>query len=60
MFLSFNIYFIHLFRQIFQHFKQAGRQTILTKWKSAGVVRVVEGARSGAVAEFNLRLPKSN
>ena len=35
--------------EIYQHFKQSCRQT----WKSAGVVRAVEGAGSGAVAEFN-------
>ena len=39
--------------EIYQHFKQAGRPTILNGWKSAGVVRAVEDARSGAVAEFN-------
>ena len=39
--------------EIYQHFKQVGRQTILNGWKSAGVVRAVEGTRSGAVAEFN-------
>ena len=31
-----------------------GRQTILNGWKSAGVVRAVEGATSGAVAELTL------
>ena len=39
--------------EIYQNFKQAGRQTILNGWKSAGVVRAVADARSGAVAEFN-------
>ena len=43
-----------LMNKIYQHFKQVGRQTILNGWKSAEVVRAVEGARSGAVAEFNL------
>ena len=42
-----------LMNEIYQHFKQAGRQTILNGWKSAGVVRAVADARSGAVAEFN-------
>ena len=42
-----------LMKKIYQHFKQAGRRTILNGWKSAGVVRAVEDARSGAGAEFN-------
>ena len=42
-----------LMKEMYQHFKQAGRQTILNGWKSAGMVRAVEDARSGAVAEFN-------
>ena len=35
--------------EIYQHFKHAGRQT----WKSTVVAQAVEGAWSGAVAEFN-------
>ena len=38
--------------EIYQHFKQAGRQTILNGWKPAGVVGTVDNARSG-VAELN-------
>ena len=36
--------------EIYQRFNQAGRQTIINEWKSAGVVRAIEGA----VEEFNL------
>ena len=41
-----------LMNEIYQHFKQAGRQTILNGWKPAGVVGTVDNARSG-VAELN-------
>ena len=35
-----------LMNEIYQHFKQAGRQTILNGWESAGVVGAVDDARS--------------
>ena len=37
-----------LMNKIYQHFKQAGRQTILNGWESAGVVGAVDDARSGS------------
>ena len=42
-----------LMNKIYQHFKQASRQTILNGWKSAGVVGAVDDARGGVVAELN-------
>ena len=42
-----------LMNEIYKYFKQAGRQTILNGLKAAGVVRAVEGARSGEVVELN-------
>ena len=39
--------------EIYEHFKQDGRGTILNGWKAAGVNQVVKDARNGIVLDFN-------
>ena len=39
--------------EIYEHFKQNGRGTILNGWKAAGVNQAVKDARNGIVLDFN-------
>ena len=38
---------------IYEHFKQEGRGTILNGWKASGVNQAVQDARNGTVLDFN-------
>ena len=38
--------------EIYEHFKQDGRGTILNGWKAAGVNQAVKDARNGIVLDF--------
>ena len=44
---------VKVMAEIYEHFKQDGRGTILNGWKAAGVNQAVKDARSGIVLDFN-------